>query len=221
MSQFPGAPVPVVVLLSGRGSNMRVIAEQARDGRLPIHISAIVSDRVDAGGVQIARELGIEVATLAARSFPDRTAFDAALAQRVESYAPQIVLLAGFMRILSGAFVRQFLGRLINIHPSLLPKYPGLHTHRRALEAGDREHGVTVHFVTEELDAGPTIAQARVPVLPGDTEDALSARVQRAEHILYPQAVDWLARGRVSMRDGATWMDGKALTSPPVVDMKV
>ncbi|HTE39315.1 MAG TPA: phosphoribosylglycinamide formyltransferase [Steroidobacteraceae bacterium] len=215
------APVPVVVLLSGRGSNMRVMAEQARDGKLPISISAVVSDRADAGGIAIARDLGLPVATLSPRDFANRSAFDTALADLVETYAPRLVLLAGYMRILSGAFVGRFLGRLVNIHPSLLPKYPGLYTHRRALEAGDREHGVTVHFVTEDLDAGPLIAQARVPIVVGDTEAVLSARVQQAEHILYPHAVDWLARGRVLMRDGVAWMDGKALIVAPVVDMKV
>jgi phosphoribosylglycinamide formyltransferase-1 len=217
----PIAPVPVVVLLSGRGSNMHVIAEQAREGKLPISVSAVISDKADAAGIVTARNLGLTVAALSPHDFADRGAFDAALADRVEAYAPKFVLLAGYMRILSGAFVRRFLGRLVNIHPSLLPKYPGLHTHRRALENGDREHGVTVHFVTEALDAGPPIVQARVPVLAGDTEAVLSARVQRAEHILYPHAVDWLARGRVYMRDGAAWMDGNALTSAPVVDIKV
>ena len=138
----------------------------------------------------------------------------------MEAYRPQLVVLAGYMRILSSAFVRQFLGRLINIHPSLLPKYPGLHTHRRALEAGDREHGATVHFVTEELDAGPAILQGRVPVLKDDTELTLSARVQTIEHIIYPQAVGWLAQGRVAMRDGQTWLDGKPLTQAPVINVE-
>jgi phosphoribosylglycinamide formyltransferase-1 len=210
----------VAILLSGRGSNMRVIAEQARQQTLPVEICVVMSDKADAGGLAIARDLGIDVETLAPKSFANRETFDAALAERVEAYRPQLVVLAGYMRILSSAFVRQFLGRLINIHPSLLPKYPGLHTHRRALEAGDREHGATVHFVTEELDAGPAILQGRVPVLKDDTELTLSARVQTVEHIIYPQAVGWLAQGRVAMRDGQTWLDGKPLKQAPVINVE-
>jgi phosphoribosylglycinamide formyltransferase-1 len=210
--------LPVVVLLSGRGSNMRAIAEQAKLGELPIVIRAVISDRADAGGLALARELGIPTVSLSPKEFEDRNAFDAALAERVESHAPKLVLLAGYMRILSGAFVRQFLGRLLNIHPSLLPKYPGLNTHRRVLEAGDREHGATVHFVTEDLDAGPAIVQGRVPVLAGDTEAALSARVQRVEHMIYPQAVAWMAAGRVAMQAGKTYLDGKLIDHAPIVD---
>jgi phosphoribosylglycinamide formyltransferase-1 len=211
--------MPVVVLLSGRGSNMRVIAEQAQQHTLPIEIRAVVSDKADAGGIAIARDLGIATETLAPKTFANREAFDSALADRVESYAPKLVVLAGYMRILRTGFVRQFLGRLINIHPSLLPKYPGLHTHRRALEAGEREHGATVHFVTEELDAGPAILQGRVSVRADDTEATLSARVQQAEHIIYPQSVAWLAQGRVAMCDGQTWLDGKPLTHTPMIDV--
>jgi phosphoribosylglycinamide formyltransferase-1 len=210
---------PVVVLLSGRGSNMRVIAEQAKSGALPIEIRAVLSDKADAGGLTIARDLSIATESLAPKSFANRDAYDAALADRVESYQPKLIVLAGYMRILSGAFVRQFLGRLINIHPSLLPKYAGLHTHRRVLEAGDQEHGATVHFVTEELDAGPAILQGRVSVHADDTEATLSARVQQAEHIIYPQSVAWLAQGRVAMRDGQTWLDGKPSTHTPMIDV--
>jgi len=212
--------LPVVMLLSGRGSNMRVIAEQARHGTLPVDVRAVISDKADAGGLVIARQLGIDTETLSPKSFANRDDFDRALAARVESYQPKLVVLAGFMRILSGSFVRQFLGRLINIHPSLLPKYPGLHTHRRALEAGDNRHGATVHFVTEELDAGPAILQGRVPVLAGDTETTLSARVQQAEHIIYPRSVAWLAEGRVAMRDNQVWLDGNPLRDSPVIDVE-
>lgn len=210
----------VAILLSGRGSNMRAIAEHAQQHTLPMEISVVVSDKADAGGLTIARELGISTESLAPKSFANRETFDAALAERVEAYRPQLVVLAGYMRILSAAFVRQFLGRLINIHPSLLPKYPGLHTHRRTLEAGDREHGATVHFVTEELDAGPAILQGQVPVVEGDTELTLSARVQKAEHIIYPQTVGWFAQGRVAMRDGQTWLDGKPLAQTPVINVE-
>jgi phosphoribosylglycinamide formyltransferase-1 len=212
-------PFPVVVLLSGRGSNMRVLAEQTRQGKLPIDLRAVISDKADAGGLALARDFGIDTATLTARDYANREAFDAALATQVESYAPRLVVLAGYMRILSGAFVRQFLGRLVNIHPSLLPKYPGLHTHRRALEAGDKEHGATVHFATEELDAGPAILQGRVSVMADDTEATLSARVQQAEHIIYAQAVAWFAEGRIAMRDGRTWLDDKLLATTPVIDV--
>lgn len=211
--------MPVVVLISGRGSNMRVLAERAASGALPIEIRAVLSDKSAAGGLQIARDFGIATGALAVRDFPDRDAFDSALADRVESFAPKLVVLAGYMRILSTVFVRRFAGGLINIHPSLLPKYPGLHTHERVLQAGDAVHGASVHFVTEDLDAGPLIVQGRVPVLPGDTPETLSARVQRAEHIIYPLAVEWIARGRVAMRDGKTWMDGAPCAAAPIIEV--
>ncbi|MBC7983097.1 MAG: phosphoribosylglycinamide formyltransferase [Candidatus Obscuribacterales bacterium] len=214
------ARIPVVILISGRGSNMRALADNAMQGALPIDIRAVISDRTSAGGLQLAAELGIATLALVPSDFPDREAFDAALAQRVEAYAPKLVILAGYMRILSAAFVRQFLGRLVNIHPSLLPKYPGLHTHRRALEARDAVHGASVHFVVEELDAGPTIIQGRVSVQSDDTEATLSACVQRAEHIIYPQAVEWLAQGRVTMQNGKVLMDSKPVISPHVVEIR-
>lgn len=219
MLQSPPRRLPIVVLISGRGSNMRVIAEQAAAGTLPVEIRAVLSDKADAPGLQSARGLNIATEALAASDFPNRDAFDAALADRIDAYAPQLVALAGYMRILSGSFVRRYAGRLINIHPSLLPKYPGLHTHRRVLEAGDVVHGASVHFVTEDLDAGPVIVQGRVPVLAGDTADSLSARVQRVEHIIYPQAIAWIAAGRVAMRDGQTWMDGARCATPPVIEV--
>lgn len=210
---------PVVVLISGRGSNMRVLAERAASGALPIDVRAVLSDKAEAQGLQTARELGIATEALSARSFADREAFDAALADRIEAYGPKLIVLAGYMRILSSAFVQRFAGRMINIHPSLLPKYPGLRTHERVLAAGDSVHGASVHFVTEDLDSGPVILQGRVPVLPSDTPESLSARVQRAEHIIYPQAVDWLAQGRVAMRGGQTWMDDKPCPTPPVIEV--
>lgn len=211
--------LPVVVLISGRGSNMRVLAERAANGALPIDIRAVLSDKAAAGGLQIARDFGIAADALAVRDFPSREAFDTALADRVESFAPKLVILAGYMRILSPTFVRRFAGRLVNIHPSLLPKYPGLHTHERVLDSRDAVHGASVHFVTDDLDSGPLIIQGRVPVLPGDTPDTLSARVQRAEHIIYPQAVEWIAQGRVAMRDGKTWMDGAPCAATPIIEV--
>jgi phosphoribosylglycinamide formyltransferase 1 len=209
----------MVVLISGRGSNMRVLAERAAQGTLPADIRAVISDQPTAGGLRIAQSKQIATETLEAKQFSDRACFDTALAERVARYQPKLVVLAGYMRILSASFVRQYLGRLINIHPALLPKYPGLHTHQRVLDAGDNKHGCSVHFVTEELDAGPLIVQGRVPVLPDDTETTLSARVQRAEHIIYPQAVQWIAEGRIVMRDGRTWMDGQPMHTTPVVEV--
>ena len=208
------ARMSVVVLLSGRGSNMRAIALRALRGDLSIEIRAVISDRADSGGLATARDLGIETVAVAPRDYPDRSAFDAALAETVASFEPRLILLAGYMRILDSAFVRRFAGRLLNIHPSLLPKYPGLNTHRRALEAGDAEHGATVHFVTAELDAGPAVIQARVPTQTGDTESTLSARVQAVEHIIYPLAVEWFATGRLAMRDNSAWLDDRRLTKP-------
>jgi phosphoribosylglycinamide formyltransferase 1 len=209
--------LPVVVLISGRGSNMRVLAERAQRD-IPIDIRAVISDRANAPGLDLARALAIPTATLALKDFASREAFDERLATLVESYEPQLVVLAGYMKILSAAFVRRFNQRLINIHPSLLPKYPGLHTHRRALEAHDSHHGATVHFVVEELDSGPLIVQGRVPVLPNDTEQSLAARVHKAEHRIYAKAVDWFARGRLRMIDGEARLDNSALKLPVVED---
>ena len=211
------APTPllrVVVLVSGRGSNLKAIAAQADAGALPVRIEAVVSDRADAGALDWARDRGIPALVLSPRDFADREAYGRALGDLVEGYAPQLVVLAGFMRILSDEFVLRFAGRMLNIHPSLLPRYPGLHTHRRALEAGDPEHGASVHFVTPELDGGPVVLQARVPVLPGDDEDTLAARVLREEHVIYPRCVGWFAAGRLALRDGAVWLDGRPLDAP-------
>ena len=212
------APLKVVVLVSGRGSNLKAIAAQADAGALPIAITAVVSDRADAGALDWARERGMTAVVLSPRDYTDRTAYGRALGDIVAGMQPDLVVLAGFMRILSDEFVLRFLGRMLNIHPSLLPRYPGLHTHRRALEAGDAEHGASVHFVTPELDGGPVVLQARVPVLPGDDEDTLAARVLRQEHVIYPRVVSWFAQGRLAFRDGAAWLDGKRLETPLQLD---
>jgi phosphoribosylglycinamide formyltransferase-1 len=202
------------ILISGRGSNMRVIAERAADGGLPIEIRVVVSDRAAAEGLQTAAALNLPTRVLEPRDFVDRAAYDQALVRLVSEYEPQLVVLAGFMRILTPYFIGAFAGRILNIHPSLLPGYRGLHTHRRVLEAGETLHGVSVHFVTEELDGGPVILQAEVPVMPGDGESALSARVQRAEHRIYSQAIEWFARGRLLLKDGRAWLDGRPLETP-------
>lgn len=218
MTPASPATVRVVVLVSGRGSNLRAIAARADAGELPIEIVAVVSDRAEAGALGWAASRGIATAVLSPRDFPDRDAYGRALGDVVEGFRPALVVLAGFMRILSDGFVNRFEGRLLNIHPSLLPRYPGLHTHRRAIEAGDRVHGASVHFVTPELDGGPVVIQATVPVLPGDDEDSLAARVLTQEHVIYPRCVSWFATGRLELKDGVPWLDGVRLQAPIVLD---
>jgi len=187
---FKLAPLmSVVVLISGRGSNMQAMLEAG------IPVAAVISNRADAAGLAIAAQRGVPTAVVDHRCYASREAFDDALATEIEHYAPRLVALAGFMRILSAGFVARFAGRIVNIHPSLLPQFPGLDTHARALAAGVKRHGCTVHFVTAELDHGPIIAQAAVPVLPGDTEQSLAARVLAQEHLLYPRAIRWFLDG--------------------------
>jgi phosphoribosylglycinamide formyltransferase-1 len=212
-SKADAPQLPIVVLISGAGTNMLAIVEAARRG-LPIEVRAVLSDRPAAAGLARAHALGIPAAALPPEEYPDRAAHDVALAARIEGYAPRLVVLAGYLRILSPAFVAQFAGRLVNIHPSLLPQFRGLNTHHRALAAGVAEHGATVHFVVEELDAGPRIAQVRVQVLPGDSVSSLAARVLAREHVLYPTVLGWFASGRLEWRDGAAWLDGRRLNEP-------
>jgi phosphoribosylglycinamide formyltransferase-1 len=206
--------LPVVVLISGRGSNLRTIAERAAAGTLDIDIRAVVSDRPDAGGLAWAEAQGLRTAALKPADYQDRASYDAALGELVDGFAPRLVVLAGFMRILGPQFVDRFAGRMLNIHPSLLPRHRGLHTHRRVLEAGEPEHGASVHFVTRELDGGPVVIQATVPVEPGDDEASLAARVLAQEHRIYPRCIEWFAAGRLRYRDGAAWLDGKRLDVP-------
>jgi len=205
---------PVVVLISGRGSNMRILGERARTQDNPYVVAGVFSDKAEAPGLALARDLQIPAKALTAEGFADREAYDLVLAAEVAARDPALVVLAGFMRILSPAFIARFPGRILNIHPSLLPKYPGLHTHRRVLAAREREHGATVHFVTEELDAGPLILQARVAVTDDDDEASLAARVQAREHEIYPLAVRWFCEGRLEHRDGRAWLDGAPLEEP-------
>jgi phosphoribosylglycinamide formyltransferase-1 len=209
-------PLRLAVLISGRGSNMQAIAHACRERRLNAEIVVVVADRDEAGGIAIARELGLQTAVVSWKSCTDRAAFERALAEVLEAHRAEIVVLAGFMRILSPQFVDTFAGRLINIHPALLPKYRGLNTHRRCLDAGDREHGASVHFVTAELDGGPVILQSRIDVRPDDTEQTLAARVLATEHVILPRALGWLADGRLTWRDGRGWLDGEPLNAPVV-----
>jgi phosphoribosylglycinamide formyltransferase-1 len=192
----------IVILISGRGSNMRSIVEACASEGWPARVVAVISNRPGAGGLAYAAEHGIAMQVVDHRAFATRDAFDSALAQAIDAHAPDLVVLAGFMRILGAEFVRRYEGRLLNIHPSLLPAFPGLHTHQRAIDAGCKLAGATVHFVTPELDHGPIVIQAVVPVLPGDDEDALSARVLAREHLIYPLAVRWAVSGRLRVDRG-------------------
>lgn len=210
--------LPIVILISGRGSNMRAIAERAASGALPVEVRAVISDKAEAAGLATAAAMNIPTRSLSAREFADRASYDQALAALLASFEPKLVVLAGFMRILSPGFIATFADRIVNIHPSLLPLYRGLHTHRRALEAGDSLHGCSVHFVTEELDGGPLVIQAQVKVRPDDTESTLSARVQQQEHRIYSQAIDWFARGRLQLREHRAWLDGRPLEHPVAVE---
>lgn len=196
----------IVALISGSGSNLQAFIDTLHGQQADI--VAVISNRADAFGLERADRAGIPSAVLDHREFADRASYDQALAALIDSHAPDLVILAGFMRILTAGFVQRYQGRLLNIHPSLLPKYTGLHTHRRALEAGDSEHGATVHFVTEELDGGPAIMQSHVPVLADDTADTLAARVRDTEHRLYPLAAMLYVSGRLRLEDGQACLDG-------------
>jgi phosphoribosylglycinamide formyltransferase-1 len=205
----------LVVLISGRGRNLQALIEAQRDGRIPAQFGAVISNRADAAGLEHARAAGIAVEVLPHAQFRDRAAFDTALAALLRRFQPDVVALAGFMRILGDGFVREFEGRMLNIHPSLLPKYAGLDTHRRALQAGDAEHGATVHFVTPTLDSGPAVIQGRLSLAPDDDAERLAERVmERIELKIYPQAVAWMARGELELKDGAAWLRGRRLDPP-------
>lgn len=211
------APLPVAVLVSGFGSNLQALLDAAAAGRLAADFRLVASDRADARGLERARNAGIPAAALPPAAYPDRAVWNRALDAQLRQSGAELVILAGFMRVLGPEVVRAWQGRMLNIHPSLLPLHRGLHTHRRALEAGDRMHGASIHFVTEELDGGPVILQARVPVLRDDDEQSLARRVQAREHEVYPRVVDWIASGRLRWRDDAPWLDGRRLLRPVTV----
>jgi len=213
------AQTKVVVLISGRGSNLQAILDQATSGRLPIRIAAVISNRPAVGGLDRARAAGVPTQVLDHTNYPDRRRFDLALIERIDPLSPDLILLAGFMRILGPEIVGHYEGRMLNIHPSLLPKHRGLNTHRRALQAGDREHGASVHFVTEALDGGPVVVQARIPIRPGEDEDSLAARVLEREHLIYPLAVRWYAEGRLRMSEGRAILDGRPLLQPSLLEV--
>jgi phosphoribosylglycinamide formyltransferase-1 len=208
------AKLQLAVLLSGRGTNMLAIARSCREGLIGAQLAAVLSDRPDAPGIAAARELGLRTSVIDAQCYPGRAAFEDALEAALRHCGAELIVLAGFMRILSPGFVQRHSGRMLNIHPSLLPRYQGLHTHRRVLEAGEREHGASVHFVSEVLDGGPVICQARVPVRALDSELSLAARVQRQEHRIYPLVIGLIASGRLRLQGGTILLDGQVLASP-------
>lgn len=206
------------VLISGSGTNLQAFIDRAADGRLDVEIGIVFSNRADAYGLQRAKAAGIESVCIPHGDFADREQFDRTLAAELDVYAPDLVILAGFMRILSSWFVERYEGRILNIHPALLPLYPGLDTHQRVIDAGDAQHGSTVHFVTEELDGGPRIVAGRIAVDAGETAVQLRDRIQAVEHEIYPLAAQWFAEGRLEYRDGRALLDGKVLDEPVVID---
>lgn len=218
MKSEKAEPARIVVLISGSGSNMQAIAESCAKKELDGEIVAVISNRPEVMGLQRAKEFEIATDVVDHTEFSSREEFDANLIRAIDEHTPDLVVLAGFMRILTSDFVRRYKGRMLNIHPSLLPKYKGLNTHQRALDAGDKEAGVTVHFVSEDLDGGANIIQAVVPVLDDDDEGTLRSRVQIQEHVIYPIAVKWFVEGRLTLNKGDAYFDGKEL---PVEGLKL
>ena len=209
-----GRKIRLVVLISGRGSNLQAILDQAASGELPVEVAAVISNRPGAHGLERARRAGVPALELDHKNFADRPEFEAALIDLIDRHRPDLVALAGFMRVLTAGFTEHYRGRLLNIHPSLLPKFRGLHTHERAIAAGETEHGASIHFVTAELDGGPVIVRARVPVPPGDHADTLAARVLEQEHRLYPLAIRWFAEGRVRLEGERVFFEDAPLAEP-------
>lgn len=203
----------LLILISGDGSNLQAFIEECQSGALPATICAVISNRPGAYGLERARQANIDTHSIDHTEFDSRESFDRALMQRIDQYAPELIILAGFMRILTPAFVNHYHGRLLNIHPSLLPKYPGLNTHQRALDAGDKETGATVHFVTEQLDGGPPVVQVGVAIGKDDDAASLAQRILRYEHLIYPLAARWFAEGRLLLEENRAVLDGEVL--PP------
>ncbi len=204
----------IVVLISGSGSNLQALIDACEAGRIDGRIVAVISNRPNVRGLERAEKHGIPALVIDHTAYPDRASFDAALAAAIDEYQPDLVVLAGFMRILTEKFVARYAGRMLNIHPSRLPKYQGLHTHRRAIDAGDSEHGASVHFVTAELDGGPVILQSRLPIRPDHTPDTLAADLLPQEHRIYPQVVEWFCAGRISLANDGILFDGRQLHKP-------
>jgi phosphoribosylglycinamide formyltransferase-1 len=207
------SPCRLVVLISGSGSNLQAFIDKAGDANHPFEVCAVISNKADAFGLERASKAGIATAVVDHKAFDGRDSFDAALMAQIDQFKPDLVILAGFMRILTGGFTRHYLGRLLNIHPSLLPKYPGLNTHQRAIDAGDNEAGCTVHFVTEELDGGPPVIQASVAIEADDSASDLAGRILHREHIIYPLAAAWFAAGRLRLDGDSTLLDGNTVPS--------
>jgi phosphoribosylglycinamide formyltransferase 1 len=216
MSAGNRAPLQLGILISGRGSNMATIARTCLEGKINAQVRVVISDRPNVGGLTIANDLGIEALTVPWQGAGNREGFEHALTEAIDVRNVGVVVLAGFMRILSPEFTEHYAGRMLNIHPSLLPKYTGLHTHQRALQAQDTEHGASVHFVTAELDGGPLVLQSKVPVHHGDTEEELAARVQATEHVIYPRVIGMMADGRLTWDEGRVRLDGNPLDAPLV-----
>ena len=209
------------ILISGSGTNLQAFIDAVQDGELELELTVVFSNNPDAYGLERAEQAGIPTACIQHSDFPDRESFDDAVIAELDRFAPDLLILAGFMRILSPTFVAHYSGKILNIHPALLPLYPGLNTHQRVLDAGDQWHGSTVHFVTEELDRGPRILQGHLAVVPGETADELATRVQTVEHQIYPQAASWVGSGKVVFRDGQAWIDGELAAEPVIQSYQV
>lgn len=218
MRRNPPRPETLALMVSGAGSNLRAIVTACHRRQLSLHPTVVLSDQPTAPALEYARKEGIPVVALAARNYPDRVSWEQALSDALSAFAPDLIALAGFMRILTPAFVTLFAGRMVNIHPSLLPLYPGRHPHRQALQAGASMHGATVHLVTREVDGGPRLAQIRIPVQPGEDEASLIARTKMAEHRLYPEVLEWIAQGRLVLTADAVLQDGVILREPLVLE---